>query len=805
MAASKEDVELSLQEKNNDEHGESTEENLVTPSEKPPNNISEQPESSPVSSGKDTTENKTGEFKIPAFPSFRMPLPKNFKKESKQDEVLESLPKASDKSGASKRDKDCVVESKNLSRQAEGSKPKTSSETLSKHSAKSPAEKLAAPPPVPYKEPQWSGLPDVNYTLDVLKNGCIVSKVALNNKPYHLFGRLDVCDVPLNHPSLSRYHAVLQYRAFDDDNQPKGFYLYDLNSTHGTFMNKSQLTPKTYYRMRVGYMFKLAGSSRLFILQGPDEDQEAESNLTVTELKEIRQKQMEKIEALEKDGTEQEEEEEEEQKSKKGDDSTGIDWGMGEDAVEDDTHENPFATLESKEPLDLKDPKKTLRGYFEREGEELEYETDEKGYGHNRQFVCRVRLPIDDANGQPIYAEAGVSGKKKEAVLACAAEACRILDNHGVLRQATHESKKRKAKDWAEDDYYDSDDDTFLDRTGIIEKKRLLRMKKAGKEKTVVDTYASLIVKLTAVDKEVDDIEKQLVEKQALLEAETASSEDALDAFMKSIKSGSGTDKVSRSKMKIKLFDLRKEQARLQRLIKLAMPTAMPELKQPEVLSKKKETSKTVLVGRMPMVGAMKKGTISFKKFKTGVVTSVKSSRIPDVEEEEEEIEDKETSDHSVPMETSKQFQKDNIAPQDPTVVPDSTSMFEESSDTVEKQSPQTLQGVSEKSDICEIEHGNGDDRGNSEELNIDKAVSNNTQIEPVSDTGVKYRSQDGETMEKPWQQVTDKTKGKQKDKIPAKKKVVEQYDEDDTYSAWMPPEGQTGDGKTHLNEKYGY
>ena len=30
-----------------------------------------------------------------------------------------------------------------------------------------------------------------------------------------------------------------------------------------------------------------------------------------------------------------------------------------------------------------------------------------------------------------------------------------------------------------------------------------------------------------------------------------------------------------------------------------------------------------------------------------------------------------------------------------------------------------------------------------------------------------------------------------------------ETYDED--YSMWLPPQNQSGDGKTNLNEKYGY
>ena len=299
---------------------------------------------------------------------------------------------------------------------------------------------------IPYKEPPWGGLAPPSsgnetslYTLEELKNGVIVATHKLSNS-FQVVGKLPTCDIQLEHPSVSRYHAILQFKATGSLDKPAGFYLYDLDSTHGTFHNKHKCFPKTYYRLRVGHMIKFGGSTRHLILQGPEEDTESESELSVTELKELaaekaRQRQEEKL-SQEIKATESE--------------SIGISWGMPEDAVEDEENEkkseqsNSIITLSAEnENLYINDPKKTLRGWFEREGYDLEYECQELSYA---KFKCTVSLPIEDENGTTfdIVAEATVSGKKKEAVVSCALEACRILDRRGLLRTSKHESRQKK-------------------------------------------------------------------------------------------------------------------------------------------------------------------------------------------------------------------------------------------------------------------------------------------------------------------------------------------------------------------------
>ncbi|XP_076253695.1 kanadaptin isoform X2 [Rhynchophorus ferrugineus] len=482
--------------------------------------------------------------------------------------------------------------------------------------------------PLPYKEPTWSGLPETSgrpYIFEVLKNGTIIETIDLMKKPYWVFGRLNNCDICMQHPTISRYHAVLQYRDVPTESDPPGFYLYDLGSTHGTFLNgKNKLKPKIYVPVRVGHMIRLGCSQRSYILTGPEDDEDEESELSVTELKQLRiQKIAERQEKLRKQELEREERLRKEEER-------GVDWGLGDDADEnDDLSENPYAQTTNEE-LYLDDPKKTLRGFFEREGLDLEYDCTEQGMG---QFLCKIVLPLDDDLGKPMVAEVLHRGKKKEAVEQCALEACRILDRFGVLRQATHESRKRKVKNWEENDYYDSDEDTFLDRTGTIEKKREKRMK--AKEPEKAETYESLLEKEKAIISSITEIEKRLDKAQAQLQKEKEHIEDdddSLDSYMKSLQEEK-LDKHMVSKLKMELVKLKKDHEQIKRLINIAKPASLPSL-----TSQAAPQPSTSKVYKFPYIGKRKGYAMKFPQKPVTQIQPIVEKPAEDVSEKDEEV-----------------------------------------------------------------------------------------------------------------------------------------------------------------------
>lgn len=99
-------------------------------------------------------------------------------------------------------------------------------------------------------------------------------------------------------------------------------------------------------------------------------------------MKQQREKQKREADFLRQ--AEQAEEERKIQELKAKEEARGCSWGIGDDAEEDEG-ENPFANIinnPENEKLYIDDPKKALKGFFEREGyDEPEYNVQENGNG----------------------------------------------------------------------------------------------------------------------------------------------------------------------------------------------------------------------------------------------------------------------------------------------------------------------------------------------------------------------------------------------------------------------------------------
>lgn len=110
---------------------------------------------------------------------------------------------------------------------------------------------------------------------DDKKDDGLLDTYHISRQSAYLFGReRKVADIPVDHPSLSKQHAVLQYRALPTRSKEIGApdklqckpYLMDLESTNGTFLNGVRLDSARYYELRRGDVITLGASSREYVL-----------------------------------------------------------------------------------------------------------------------------------------------------------------------------------------------------------------------------------------------------------------------------------------------------------------------------------------------------------------------------------------------------------------------------------------------------------------------------------------------------------------------------------------------------------
>jgi len=132
-----------------------------------------------------------------------------------------------------------------------------------------------------YDPPYWCAKNTsqlLKYYFEVLKNGSQAGTVPIDAKTHYTLGRnVDVCDIAVEHPSVSRIHAIIQFHTSGR------MFIYDMGSTHGTFWNKKRIKPFIHVPVRLGDQIKFGESTRTYVLSSDDE--------RATRLEETRQQQ----------------------------------------------------------------------------------------------------------------------------------------------------------------------------------------------------------------------------------------------------------------------------------------------------------------------------------------------------------------------------------------------------------------------------------------------------------------------------------------------------------------------------------
>ncbi|KPI83565.1 peptidyl-prolyl cis-trans isomerase putative (PAR45) [Leptomonas seymouri] len=113
-----------------------------------------------------------------------------------------------------------------------------------------------------FRCPAWAGLPSRPYHLHCERGGVPFPALGLHRFPYYLFGKNNVCDYVLEHPSVSFVHAALIF-----NKEHECFVLLDLGSTNGTRLQGKRLEARKPVPITVGSFIQFGYSTRTYELR----------------------------------------------------------------------------------------------------------------------------------------------------------------------------------------------------------------------------------------------------------------------------------------------------------------------------------------------------------------------------------------------------------------------------------------------------------------------------------------------------------------------------------------------------------
>ncbi|KAK3551320.1 hypothetical protein QTP70_015003 [Hemibagrus guttatus] len=126
---------------------------------------------------------------------------------------------------------------------------------------------------IKYNEPPEARIPKRRWRLYPFKNDEPLPVMYIHRQSAYLLGRQrKIADIPIDHPSCSKQHAVFQYRLAEftraDGTTGRRVkpYIIDLGSGNGTYLNNQRIEPQRYYELKEKDVLKFGFSSREYVL-----------------------------------------------------------------------------------------------------------------------------------------------------------------------------------------------------------------------------------------------------------------------------------------------------------------------------------------------------------------------------------------------------------------------------------------------------------------------------------------------------------------------------------------------------------
>lgn len=128
-----------------------------------------------------------------------------------------------------------------------------------------------------WSAPADARTPTSKWRLYVFKREELIDTLHISKQSSYIIGRENrVADIPVFHPSISKQHAVIQFRLVEAESSKQSAngrvrrivrpYLMDLESTNGTTINKRRIPTSRYVELKEKDVINFGHSTRDYVL-----------------------------------------------------------------------------------------------------------------------------------------------------------------------------------------------------------------------------------------------------------------------------------------------------------------------------------------------------------------------------------------------------------------------------------------------------------------------------------------------------------------------------------------------------------